>query len=67
MKEFCCLGILGITTDAKCHREIKRRIATEKEAFSRRRELQRGKLNRNLKKRITKRLMQRVVLYGLDR
>ena len=38
-----------ITTDAKCHREIKRRIAIGKEAFSRRRELLRGKLHRNLK------------------
>ena len=38
-----------IATDAKCHREIKRRIAIGKEAFSKRRELLRGKVNRTLK------------------
>ena len=56
VKEFCYLGSM-ITTDAKCHREIKRRIAIEKEAFSNRRELLRGKLNRNLKIRTIKTLV----------
>lgn len=36
-----------IITDAKCHREINRRIAIGEEAFSKRRELTRGKQNRN--------------------
>ena len=34
VKEFCYLGSM-ITTDAKCHREIKRRIALGKEASQR--------------------------------
>src|SRR5688572_10039906 len=55
-----------ITTDAKCHREIKRRIAIGKEAFSNRRELLRGKLNRNLKIRMIKTLLWSVVLYGSE-
>jgi len=42
-----------VTTDAKCHRDIKR-IALVKEAFTRRKELLRGNLNRNLKKRMIK-------------
>jgi len=36
-----------ITTDAKCHREIKRRIAIGNKTLSKRKELLRGKLNRN--------------------
>ena len=38
VKEFCYLGSI-LSDDARCHREIKRRIAMEKEAFSRRKEL----------------------------
>jgi len=38
-----------ITNDAKCHVEIKK-IAKGKDAFYKRRELIRGKLNKNLKK-----------------
>src|SRR6218665_1542758 len=53
VKEFCYLGSV-ITTDAKCHREIRRRIAIGKEAFSKRRELLRGKVNRTLKIRMIK-------------
>ena len=41
-----------ITTDAKCHMEIKRRIGEE--TFSKRKELLRGKLDRNQKKRMIK-------------
>jgi len=37
-----------ITTDAKSNREIKRRTARGKEAFQKRRELLRVKLDRNL-------------------
>src|SRR6218665_3169629 len=53
VKDFCYLGSV-ITTDAKCHREIRRRIAIGKEAFSKRRELLRGKVNRTLKIRMIK-------------
>src|SRR6218665_234428 len=60
--------VLGsvITTDAKCHREIRRRIAIGKEAFSNRRELLRGKVNRTLKIRMIKTLIWSVVLYGAE-
>ena len=43
-----------ITNDAKYHVEIKRRIAMRKDAFYKRKELMRGKRNKNLKKRIIK-------------
>jgi len=43
-----------ITTDAKCHIKIKRRIVIEVETFSKRKELLRGKLDRNQKKRMIK-------------
>src|SRR5678816_1970525 len=65
VKEFCYLGSM-ITTDAKCHREIKRRIVIGKEAFSNRRELLRGKLNRNLKIRMIRTLVWSVVMYGSE-
>src|SRR6218665_3835776 len=65
VKEFCYLGSV-ITTDAKCHREIRRRIAIGNEAFSKRRELLRGKVNRTLKIRMIKTLIWSVVLYGAE-
>src|SRR6218665_2539867 len=65
VKEFCYLGSL-ITTDAKCHREIRRRLAIGKEAFSKRRELLRGKVNRTLKIQMIKTLIWSVVLYGAE-
>jgi len=43
-----------ITTDAKCHMEIKRRIVIRQETFSKRKELLRGKLDRIQKKRMIK-------------
>src|SRR6218665_1874276 len=46
-----------------CHREIKRRIAMGKEAFSRRKELLRRGLKRYLKKRMVKTLIWSVTLY----
>jgi len=52
VKEFCCLGVM-ITTDAKCHREIKRRIAIGTEAFSKMRKLNRLILRRNGKTPVT--------------
>jgi len=39
-----------ITNYAKCHREIKRKIAKGKDTFLKRRELLRGNLDRNMKK-----------------
>src|SRR6218665_55808 len=60
VKEFCYLGRV-ITTDGKCHREIRRRIAIGKEAFSKRREFLRMKVNRTLKT-----LIWSVVLYGAE-
>jgi len=62
VREFCYIGSM-ITTDANCHREIKRRIAVGKEAFSNRGELLRGKLDRNLKSRMIETLIWSVVLY----
>jgi hypothetical protein len=65
VKEFCYLGSL-ISSDAKCHKEIRRRIAMGKEAFLTRKELLRGGLNRNLKKRMVKTLIWSVTLYGAE-
>jgi hypothetical protein len=65
VSEFSYLGSL-ITEDAKCHKEIRRRIAMGKEAFVKRRELMRGSLNRDLKKRMVKTLIWSVVLYGSE-
>ena len=65
MDKFCYLGCI-ITEDAKCHTEIKRRIAIGKDAFNKRGELLRGKINRDLKKRMVKTLVWRVVMYGSE-
>ena len=51
-KEFGYLASM-ITTDAKCHMEIKRRKVIE-ETFSKRKEFLRGKLDRNQKKQMIK-------------
>ena len=63
--EFCYLGSL-ISEDAKCHKEIKKRIAMGKEAFTKRKELLKGGLNRDLKKRMIKALIWSVTLYGAE-
>ena len=55
-----------VTQDAKCHTEIRRRINIGKDAFYKRKELLRGKLNRNLKKKMVKTLVWSVVLYGSE-
>ena len=55
-----------ITSDAKCHVEIRRRIAMAKDAFYKRKELLKGKLNNNLKKRIIKSMIWSVMLYGSE-
>src|SRR6218665_2567681 len=62
IKEFRYLGSMT-SDDARCHREIKRRIAMGKEAFYRRKELLRGGLKRCLKKRLVKTLIWSVTLY----
>ena len=62
VKEFCYLGSM-ISADASCHREIKRRIAMGKEAFSTRKALLRGRLKRYLKKRMVKTQIWSVTLY----
>ena len=63
--EFCYLGSI-ITDDAKCHREIRRRIAMGKESFLRKNELMRGGLSKELKKRIIKTMVWSIVLYGSE-
>ena len=65
VKEFSYLGSL-ITTDARCNKEIRRRIAIAKEAFYKRKELMQSKLNLNLKKRLVKTLIWSVALYGAE-
>src|SRR6218665_1090003 len=47
--EFCYLRSL-VSSDAKCHKEIKKRIAMGKEAFTKRKELLKGGLNRHKEK-----------------
>jgi len=53
MKE-CGFLVSMITTDTNCHMGIKRRIVIGEETFSKRKELLRGKLDRNQKKWIIK-------------
>ena len=49
--EFCYISLEGlISDDAKCHKEIKKRIARGKEAFSTRKELLKGGPNIGLEK-----------------
>src|SRR6218665_1902693 len=62
VKEFFYLGSM-ISDDARCHREIKRRIAMGKEVFSRRKELLRRGLKRCLRKRTVKTLIWNVTLH----
>ena len=62
----CLTPLPMITEDCKSHNEIRRRIALGKEAFSKRTELLRGKINLNLKKRLVKTLIWSVVLYGSE-
>src|ERR1043165_9471561 len=65
VKSFCYLGSV-ITTDARCHKDIKRRIALGRKAFTNRGELMRGGLSKNLLKRLVKTLVWSVVLYGSE-
>ena len=63
VKQCIYLGSI-ITTYNKCHHDIKARITMGKEAFNKRLELISGKLNINLKKRMTTCLDWSVVPYG---
>jgi len=58
------LGSL-ISDDSKCHKDIKKRI-WEKEAFIKRKELLKGGLNRDIKKRMVKALIWSVTLYEAE-
>ena len=63
--EFCYLGSL-LTEDARCNKEMKKRIAMAKAAFIRRGELLRGNISKDMKKRMVKALVWRVALYGSE-
>ncbi len=63
--EFCYLGSV-ITSDARCQKEVRRRIALGKEAFNRRKELMRRGLSKELKKQMVKTLIWSVVLYASE-
>ena len=49
VKQYCHFGSI-ITEGYTCHTEIKRRIAIGKDAFAKRKELLRGKMNGTLRK-----------------
>ena len=65
VKQYCNLGSI-ITYDCTRHAEIKRRIAIGINAFAKKKELLRGKMNVVLKKRIVKCFIWSVALYGLE-
>ena len=55
-----------LTEDARCNKEIKKRITMAKAAFMRRGELLRGNISKDLKKRKVKALVWSVALYGSE-
>ena len=63
--EYCYLGST-VTSDGKCHKDIRKRIAMGKSAFNKRSELLRGKLSLQLKKRMVKSLIWSVTLYASE-
>jgi len=63
--EFCYMGSL-ISSDAKCHKEIMKRIAMGIEAFTKRKELLKRGLNRDIKKRMLKDVIWSVTLCGAE-
>ena len=65
MLEYCYLGST-VTSDGKCHKDIRKRIAMGKSAFNERSELLRGKLSLQLKKRMVKSLIWSVTLYASE-
>src|SRR6218665_1077560 len=56
VSEFFYMGSL-ISDDAKCNKEIKKKIAMGKEVLTKRKELLKGGLNRDIKKRMVKALI----------
>jgi len=65
VEQFVYLGSL-VTKDGRCTKEVQRRIALGKIAFSKRKELLRGSLSLGLKKRMVKVLVWSVVFYGSE-
>ena len=65
VEQLVYLGSL-VTEDGRCTKEVRRRIALDKTAFSKRKELLRGSLSLGLKKRIVKVLVWSVVSYGSE-
>ena len=63
--EYCYLGST-VTSDGKCHKDVRKRIAMGKNAFNKRSELLRGKLSLQLKKRMVKSLIWSVTLYASE-
>jgi len=59
------LGSL-ISSDAKCRKEIKKRIVMGKEAFAKRKELLKGGLNRDIKKGMVKALTWSITVQNGD-
>jgi hypothetical protein len=55
-----------ITSDARCTREIKSRIAMAKAAFNKKKTLFTSKLELNLRKKLVKCYIWSVALYGAD-
>ena len=54
------------TEDARCDKEIKKIIAMAEAAFTRRGDLLRGNISKDLKKRMVKALVWSVALYGSE-
>ena len=65
VKSFKYLGSI-ITDDGRCEAEIKARIATAKEAFSKRKVLLTKKLSKRVKKRIIKTIIWSIALYSSE-
>lgn len=65
VKEFKYLGST-ICEDGRCRREITTRICMAKQAFTKRKELMKGSLSMDTKKRMLKCLVWSVMLYGCE-
>ena len=65
VEQFKYLGST-MTSDGKCLSDIRIRIALAKEAFNKRKELLKSKLNIELKKKIVKAMIWPVLLYGCE-
>ena len=65
VKQFKYLGSV-LTEDASCIDDVKQRIAMDKEAFNKRREMMTGGMDRGVKKRLVKALIWPVALYGCE-